>query len=38
MSSLEEQVENRDVMRVVSDVTDLLDELEDDMADIGCRT
>ena len=37
MSSLEEQVSNRDVMRVITETDGVLDDLEDDLFDIGCR-
>lgn len=37
MSSLDEQVDNRDVMGVIGKVNDLLDDLEGDMDDIGRR-
>ena len=37
MSSLEEQVSNRDVMRVITEADGVLDDLEDDLSDIGCR-
>ena len=37
MSSLEEQVGNRDVMGVISELDGVLDDLKDDMSDIGCR-
>ena len=36
-SSLEEQVDNGDVMRVINKINNLLDDLEENMADIGCR-
>ena len=37
MSSLEYQVSNRDVMRVITEIDGVLDDLEDDLSDIGCR-
>ena len=37
MSSLEEQVSNRDVMRVITEADGVLDDLEDDLSDIRCR-